>query len=215
MSFQTLEAVTARTRVVRVNLLPTGFDDHRKDRNLRIGLGAVLLVVAGAVGGCYHITLSQVADAQTRLDAAQARTVELQRAQEAYSEVPRVLAQVKAAQQVRDQVSATEVPYYAYLDRLAAAAPTDLTMSTVTFAAAGSKLAGATDPSATATDSVGTLTVSGETLSMDTVAAWVDNVSTIHGFSGASVSDAHRDDRGVVTFTATVTLTSDALSAHQ
>ena len=210
MSFQTLEAVASRTRVVRVNLLPAGFDQPRKDRRLRVGLGVALVAVAGLAGAGYHITLGHVAEADTRLEAAEARTAELRAAQAPYAEVPQVLAQVEAARDVRTQVSATDVPYYAYLDRLATAAPVDLTMSTVTFTA------GAAADAATATaGGVGTLTVTGETLQMDTIASWMDNVSTIRGLEGASVSDAHRDDRGVVTFNATATLTDDALTTNQ
>ncbi|WP_432564869.1 hypothetical protein [Kineococcus sp. SYSU DK003] len=212
MSFQTLEAVASRTRVVRVNLLPTGFDQARKDRNLRVGLGVALLAVVAAAGGGYAITLGHVSDADAQLAAAQQETVRLQEAQKPYAEVPQILAQVEAAEDVRNQVSASDVPYYAYLDRLATSAPADLTYSTVTFASAGSSIA---SDSGTATSGVGTLSVTGQTLAMDTVAAWMDNVVTVQGLTDATVSDATRDDKGVVTFNATATLSSDALTANQ
>lgn len=214
MSFQTLEAVASRTRVVRVDLLPTGFDKPRKDRHLRIGLGVALLAVLGAAAAGYHVTLGHVDDANTRLEAAQAETVELQRAQEPYAEVPQILAQVDAAREVRSQVSASDVPYYAYLDRLATAAPADLTYSTLTFASAGSSAAGGAG-SVAATNGVATLTVTGQTLAMDTVASWMDTIVTVDGVVDPTISAANLDDQGVVTFNATATLTSDALTANQ
>jgi hypothetical protein len=213
MSFQTLEAVASRTRVVRVNLLPTGFDKPRKDRHLRIGLGVALLAVVGAAGVGYSITLGHVADANTRLEAAQTKTAELQEAQRPYAEVPQVLAQVRTAQDVRTQVSSSDIPYYVYLDRLASAAPQQLTLSTVTLASSGSP-----DSIAAGSNTTGaaaTLAVTGQTLAMDTVAAWMDGVNAIPGVAGAAVSDANLDDLGVITFNATATLTSDALSSNQ
>ncbi|WP_328295896.1 PilN domain-containing protein [Kineococcus sp. NBC_00420] len=215
MSFQTLEAVASRTRPVRVNLLPTGFDKPRRERRLRIGLGITLLAVVAASGAGYYITLGHVGDANSRLETAQFQTAELQRAQQPYAEVPKILARVKAVQDVRDQVSASDVPYYAMLDRLATAAPADLSMSTITFASAAATN-GSASPAATASaGTAGTLTISGKALSMDTIAAWMDSIDAVPGFAGAAISDANRDDQGVITFNATVTLTSAALSSNQ
>lgn len=219
MSFQTLEAVASRTRVVRVNLLPAGFDKPRKDRRLRVALGAGVLAVVGVVGVGYSITLDHVGEADDRLSAAQARTAELQAAQVPYAEVPKVLAEVKAAQDVKAQVSQPDVTYYALLDRLAAVTPADLSMTTVSFTsgqAAGA--AAATAPAATSagqSTGPGTVTFSGKTMSVDTVAQWMDNVATVRGLADPQVGNATRGDDGVVTFSATAKLTDDALSSNQ
>ncbi|WP_432571068.1 PilN domain-containing protein [Kineococcus sp. SYSU DK005] len=216
MSFQTLEAVAARTRVVRVDLLPREFEEARRGRLLKAGLGLALAGVLGFAGVAHSVSAGHVDDAAQELAAEQARTAQLHAEQQPYADVPRVLAEVEAVEAVRTQVKAGAVPWYAYLDQLASGAPADLSMTSVEFAtnAAAQDASGAV--SAAGEPGVGVLTVTGETRTPEKVADWMDQVASIEGLSEPTLSDATRaEDTGVVTFNATATVNGDALAAQR
>ncbi|WP_432547101.1 hypothetical protein [Kineococcus sp. SYSU DK004] len=217
MSFQTLEAVATRTAVVRVDLLPPDVDEARGERRLKVGLGVVLAGVVGLAAAAYGMTAGHVGAAEEALAAEQDRTLQLQRAQDEYAEVPQVLAQLQAAQKVQADVSAYEVPLYAYLDRLAGAAPEDLTYTSVAFRVVP-PTAGETptvvDP--LSVPGIGTLTVTGETSTQSRIAEWMDGVSAIGGLADPRLTNSVLDQTSdTVTFNATATLTDDALLGEQ
>ncbi|NAZ74898.1 hypothetical protein GTQ99_05590 [Kineococcus sp. T13] len=234
MSLQTLDALTTRTSVVRVDLLPREVAAARGSRLLRIALGAGLAVVAGVACAATLVTAGHVSTAEEALAAEQQRTLQLQQAQRAYADVPVVLAQLEDAEDVRRQVTAGDVPTYLLLDQLAARAPLDLALTAVEVAvdagsaagaaassAAGSATAPAagaaaevvgTDPLAVA--GIGTVSVTGQTKSQAQVAAFMDAVDTVGGMTGTRLSSSTLDPTtGLITFTTTATLTDDALSS--
>ncbi|GAB3598976.1 hypothetical protein GCM10027586_01410 [Kineococcus gypseus] len=218
MSFQTLEAVAARTRVVRVDLLPRDFEVARRGRLLRAGLGVALAGVVGFAATAYAVTAGHVDAANQSLATEQTRTAQLQAEQAPYAEVPAVIAQVEAVRAVQSELAASDVPWYAYLDQLAAGAPEDLQMTSVELASSSAAeqlpVAAAADGSIVPT--VGLLTVTGETISQDKVADWMDQVAGIDGLSNPVLTTSTRaEDTGVITFTATATVTGDAVPAQR
>ncbi|WP_432522469.1 hypothetical protein [Kineococcus sp. SYSU DK006] len=222
MSLQTLDALTTRTSVVRVDLLPREVAAARGSRLLRIGLGAGLAAVAGVACAATLVTAGHVSTAKEALAAEQQRTLQLQQAQRAYADVPVVLGQLEDAKDVQRQVTAGDVPTYLLLDQLAGRAPLDLALTAVdlkvtpgaaTGAATGAaeEVVGA-DPLAVA--GIGTVSVTGQTRSQAQVAAFMDAVDTIGGMTGTRLSSSTLDPAtGLITFTTTTTLTDDALSS--
>ncbi|WP_380156695.1 PilN domain-containing protein [Kineococcus sp. R86509] len=216
MSFQTLEAVAAGTRTVRVNLLPPEYTKARGTRRLRIALVAGVVLVAGACGAAGVISAGHVSDAQAGLDAEQSRTSTLRAAQAPYAEVPAVLEALSKAQAVQTQVQSSEIPYYRYVDLFAANTPADLTYTSLamTTNAASTVTSTTADPLAAA--GIASVTVSAVAKEQSQIATWMDQVNTIPGVTGATLlSSSLNTDDGTVTFNATATLTDDALLRQQ
>ncbi|WP_369052260.1 PilN domain-containing protein [Kineococcus terrestris] len=217
MSFQTLEAVATRSRVVRVDLLPPEIGQARRDRRVRLALGGALAAVVGVCAGAYVITLGHVAVANDDLAVEQARTAALQAEQAPYAEVPKILAEVETAVSVQQAVSAGDVPWYSYLDQLAAVSPTELSFTSVTMQVTGTS----TDATGAVADplqqpGVASVTVAGQTTSQTKVADWLDAVAGIPGVADPTLSSSTFDPgTDVVTFDAGLTLTDAALSAQR
>jgi Tfp pilus assembly protein PilN len=216
MSFQTLEAVAARTAVVRVNLLPGEIAEERRTRRLRAGLAGSLVVVLGACAGAYVLTIGHVAAADDALVAEQAKTAPLLAAQEPYAEVPAVLKQVETAVALQKTVAQGDVPWYSYLDQLAAVAPAGLSFTSlnVQVSVADASATASADPLQPA--GVATITVVGETTAQNTVADWMEAVAAIPAVQDPRLSSSVLDPAsGVVTFNADMTLSADALLGEQ
>jgi Tfp pilus assembly protein PilN len=218
VSFQTLEGLTVRTRVARVNLLPAGIDEARGARTARLLLAAGVVAVAAACGAAGIISGQHVTEAQDALAAEQAKTAPLRAAQQPYADVPVVQAQLAAAQKVQTTVNAYDVAWYSYLDQVAAKSPQDLSLTSLALSVSTAPTqAGATtttDP--LATGGIGTMTVTGQTKSQSQVATWMESMATIAGVEAPALSNSALDvATGVVTFNATATLTDDVLQSKQ
>src|SRR6476620_10022900 len=87
-------APVTRLRPARVNLLPPEIEEARRLRRtqagLAAGLGAVVLVIAGA----YALQIHDKNQASEDLASTKAETVRLQAQQEKYADVPRTIAAI-------------------------------------------------------------------------------------------------------------------------
>jgi hypothetical protein len=218
VSFQTLEGMTVRTRVARVNLLPDDFADARRERTLRLVLAAGVLVVGAACAGAAVVSAQHVSSAQQSLSAEQAKTAPLQAAQAPYADVPVVTAALAHAREVRSTVDANDVAWYSVLDQVAANSPDDLSLTALAFAVNTGPSTATTTPGADplAVAGIGTMTVTGQTKSQSQVAGWLDGVATIKGIADPALTSSVLDPTTkVVTFSATGTLTDDILLSKQ
>lgn len=217
MSFQTLEALTVRARVARVNLLPADFAVARRTRRTRLVLGAGVLVVAGLCAGAAVISGQHVSDAQSALSAEQGRTAPLQAAQRPYAEVPKVLAELNSAQQVKKAVDQYDVAWYSYLDRFSTSAPTGVVMTSLAFkVTTGSESTPAENTNPLAVAGIGTVTVAGQSTSQDLIGTWMDNLTTVDGVTEPTLASSNKDaTTGVVSFNAGATLTAAALQSSR
>ena len=225
MSLDTQHVLSTRAVVARVDLLPPEAGNARSGRVLKAGLAAGLLGVLAVAGAAYGITAGHVDTATEALAAEQQRTLQLQREQQSYAEVPVVLAQLQSAQEVQREVTATEVPMYALLDRLATSAPAGVTFTsvqaTVSAASAASADASTTGTSAVAADPLsvpgtGTVSITGQTRDQTEVPTWMDQAATLPELDDVRLTTSALDPAtGVVTFSATATLTDDALLSAQ
>jgi len=215
MSSQTLEALETRQAVARVNLLPAEIGQARAFRKLQAGLGLGVLVAAGVAGAAILVTQGHVNDAENALNAELGKTPALQAAQNAYAEVPLVLAQVQAAEAARDEAEAYDVPLYTLMDRVAAGAPADLSLTSLSFTiTAGGSGTAAADATSTETvsNAIGSVDVVGVTKTESQVASFMESVDSVDGVGGTALANAARDEEGVITFTLSSNLTTDALA---
>ena len=221
MSFQTLQELTVQASVARVNLLPDGLDDARNFRKLQLGLGAVLVGVVGVVGAAYVVGTGHVTSAEDALAAEQVRTTQLQSEQRRYADVPKVEAQVTAAEQAQVAVNAYNVNWYSMLDAVAANSPETSSMESLSLALDATAIApggaGTVEPSdPLGVAGVGTVTLTGSTISQDKVAAVLEGLARVPGLAHPLLSNStYAADTGVVDYSTTATITHDALLNKQ
>ncbi|MGN6243388.1 MAG: PilN domain-containing protein [Motilibacteraceae bacterium] len=219
MSTSTL--TPARTAALpRVNLLPPEIAEAARLRKVKAGLGAVVVGAVAVVGLLYVQATGAVNDAQDQLTAAQARTSQINAETAKYSDVPRVYAQVAAAQAQLEQAMGQEVRWSYYLNDLSLTIPphvwlTQLQVTTTDAAAAANPAAGA--QASLTTPGIGSVKFSGVAYAHNDVAAWLDALAKQKGYADAYFSKSEEDDtlsRPTVKFDSTVTVTSVALSGR-
>ncbi|PPK96002.1 Tfp pilus assembly protein PilN [Kineococcus xinjiangensis] len=219
MSMQTLETLTTHTRVARVDLLPPEIEEGRRFNRLRAGLALGLVGVLGIAGAAYAITLGHVDRAGEALAAEQARTSTLQAEQAKYAEVPKILSEIEAVERLHADATAYDIAWYGYLDSIAGSAPEKVALKSLTFTVTPPSLTNPPDAAAAnplAVPGVGTVDITGETTSQETVAAWMDSLGAIPGFSQPALSSsAFAKETGLVTFVTSATVTDDALLRKQ
>ncbi|MEW1957548.1 hypothetical protein [Kineococcus sp. NPDC059986] len=221
MSMNTLQDLTTHTTVARVNLLPPGLDDARKLRQLQMGLGAGVLVTVALVGLGYVIGAGHVSTAQDALASEQARTVQLQTEQRQYAEVPKVEAQVVAAEKAQAAVNAPNVSWAGMLDAIATSGPANNSFQSLALAldpaATGATGVGTTAPTdPLGVPGIGTLTITGATRSQNDVASVLEGLTRVQGLAHPLLSTStFAPDTGVVDYTTTATITPDALLNKQ
>ena len=190
---QAVPAKAAWTPVARVNLLPPEIVENRQFRRMQKYLVACVagtVVVAGALAALAQV---QVQRAEKQLEEVQAQTSVLNREKAKYAEVPRVLAQVEAAEAIRERAMATDVLWYRYLNDLALATPsqvwlTDITATVSDPVASAQNAGAATDP--LAPTGIGSLSFTASGLRFPDVASWMDALEGIPGFDGVTLQSA-------------------------
>lgn len=207
--------------VPKVNLLPPEILEGRRFARLQRWLAVVVVaVVALAAAGTWWAQ-TQVAEAEDRLAAAQVETAALQRKEASYAKVPKILAQVRAAESARQEAMANDLLWSKFLNQIALATTSDVWLTKVdaqvtagTDGAGATAVVSSTEPLQPA--GIGTLTVEGAAHDYDDVAGWLEafqaipglDVSTLH----TAVSEPGDDSAAPVTFTTSVTITAAALT---
>jgi len=221
-----VEAAPAVSRVewapfARVNLLPKEIGERRRFRRVQQGLAVVVVATVCGAGAAVWWSQRQVDEAQTELDAAQARTVTLQAKRAEFAEVPAMTAQVRSAEDARATAMANDVPWYRYLTDLTSAAPEGVAFTTLTFtvpgAAAGAQAAAGGTPASTTADpfapanGLGSVTIDGISGEYPEVAQWLLAVDKVAGLDVSTLANATTDG-DEVTFSSGITVTDDARS---
>jgi Tfp pilus assembly protein PilN len=199
-----------------VNLLPPEIAAAERFRRVRLLLS---LVVAGSVvvvGGLYVMASNQVSAAQDDLASAQATQTQLQAEAAKYANVPKVYAQVAAAEQNLTQAMGQEVRYSYVLNDLSLTLGrvngvwlTNLTVSQAVDDPSSSK-------SVLGNPSIGTLTFTGDATKHTDVAAWLDGLAKTPYYEDPYFSSSAVGQpigtTPIVNFTSQVSLTNKALS---
>ncbi|NHC14012.1 PilN domain-containing protein [Motilibacter deserti] len=197
----------------RVNLLPPEIVERQRFRKVQAGLGAGLGVVAALVIAAYGVTAGSVSDARQDLAVATAEGARLQTEQQAYADAPAVQAKLKSEKALLAAAMGQDVRWSQYLRDIALLMPNGVWLTDVSVVQAGAG-AGASDA---AGQGVASIVFSGKATSQNAVAGWLDALATEPGFSDPFFTNSTSAldpqlGRTVVTFSSTVTVTSEALS---
>jgi Tfp pilus assembly protein PilN len=210
----------------RVNLLPPEIAAQRAVRKLAAALAGAVVLCAAAVGGGYAYAGAGEDAARADLATAQSVQAGLQRQQRALAPAQQTQTQIQAAQAALGAAMGNEVLWSRYLDQLRLSRPEGVRFATVNLTP--SATTGAT-PSATTGGSGGagtgagagaavpgaiaTITITGKARSQPDVAALLDVLAQIKGFTGVYLTSTDGDAAtGVVSYTVTAAVTPEALS---
>lgn len=173
----------------QVNLLPPEVRAARGLRNLKRWLAIALVLVLVLCTAVFALAkLSQVA-ADNELTAAQAETQRLQKEQQKYAEVPRVLGALQNATTARTLGMATDVSWASYYAAVTAVLPPDVSISSLVVTTQNSSgAAPAANP--LQVPSVGQIQFTGRSTTVPNTAAWLDALNGIPGFANAWASNA-------------------------
>lgn len=209
----------------KVNLLPPEIAARRTARKIAAALAGVVVLCAAGVGGGYVYAGSGEAEARSDLAAAQATQTGLQRQQRALAPAQEAQTKMQAAQAALAAAMGNEVLWSRYLDELrlkrpegvrfssVQIAPTTSSTSTGSTAGSGPATSGGATTGAAATGGIATLTLQGKARTQPDVAALLDVLAKVKGFSGVYLTSTDADSTtGVVTFAVTSSVTSEALS---
>jgi Tfp pilus assembly protein PilN len=199
--------------VPRVNLLPMEIIEARKFRQTRILLGvAVLGTLLIAAAGVFWAQQG-VQDANDQLTVSQAKVTVLNAEKAKYAAVPKIIAQVDAAQAARTLAMEADVLWYRYLNDLDDARPAGVTLTAMTLTLNSVSAAPAPPSDPLGSHAVGTLTLGGTAEKYQQVAGWLEALEKLTGISSAALSEAtEAEGEDGVTFSSTAVIDTDALS---
>lgn len=183
-----------------------------------MALGLVLLVLACAGG--YYLAAHDRSAASADLQAAQGRTVELERVGRSYASVVAIQGSVSQVQAQVAQVMGGDVDLVALLVQLESSLPKTMviTQEAITISTAGVAAAGATAATGGGLDTsglprIGTLTISGTGRTLNDLSDYVDGLQTIAGLVDVlPVSNTAASTTSGTQFSITVGLTNNLLS---
>jgi Tfp pilus assembly protein PilN len=207
-------------RLPRVNLLPPEIIEQRSVRRAQLGLGAAVVASVLVVGGLWGVAAAQEASAQRDLDGAVARQTALNSEVAKLEDVAATYREIQQGRTVLSAAMSTEVRWSRYLNDLSLLVPdnvwlTDMTVTPVTGAAAGSTGSATFGPQA-APGAIATISFGGVARQQEDVANWLQSISRGKGFTNVYFSDSTlqrlEGDVEAVKFTSTVTVTAEALS---
>ena len=209
MSTRTLDVLATGT-LPSVNLLPPEIEEQRRFKRLQMLMGAAVVGAIAVVAGGYTLVHGGVADAQSQLDAANARHVQLQRQLTTYSNVKAINADVAAHEAMLTSAMGGEVQWSHYLNDLSLIMPDTVWLTQVSGQTGGA--------SATAAGaSIGSVKFTGVAMSHDDVATWLEHLAEESGFANPYFSNSTESkigDTSVVDFSSSVDLTPDAHSGR-
>lgn len=215
-------AAPARQRVEwatvpRVNLLPPEIIEGRRFRRTQTRLGALVAATVLAGLGATGWAQYQVSVANAEQATVQARNAQLQAEAASYAEVPKVLSELDGAESARERAMASDVLWYRFLDELAVATPSTVSLVTLDMSmASGAGQSGSSD--VLSDTSLGEVVVSGDATNMNDVAGWLTSVGQVHGMDVSRLQSAVRSDDvpgspiSSVAFSSAVGITDGALS---
>ena len=202
----------------RVNLLPPEIAAAARLKRLRAMLGLVVAGIAVVIVLLFVLASGQVGAAQSDLDAAEAVGAQRTAEKANYAEVPLVYASVETAQQNLATAMTPEIRWSFYLNDLSLTIPRTTRLSGMTAVndAAATQLAGGatlpgatTTPPTTSTTTTGTTTTpapapvvatmgsisfTGKSTDFDAVAAWLQSLTKVQGYSDPFVQNIAKAD---------------------
>ncbi len=217
MSTQTALRATVTPHV---NLLPGEIREEAQFRSMRAFM-ALAVIFSALVGGALFVQASgEVTSAQEQLDTAKTENAALQAKVNTLADVPKVYAQVAAADAQLTTAMGAEVRYSYLLNDLSLSMNRGVWLSSLNVAqaattttAAGTPVVSQTAPQA----GIALITVAGRAKTYEDVAAWLEFLTADKTYyTNPYVTSADRTDKigntPIVKFASTVALNDSALS---
>lgn len=219
----TLTAASTAT-LPRVNLLPPEIEERRRFRKVQTGLGAGVVAALAAVGALTVLAAGQVGDAQDDLSATKAEGTRLQAQTNEYADVPKVVAQLEAAEAQLGLAMGKEIRWSYFLNDISLSVPGKVWLTSMTVAqdvdsAAADAVGNPTVPgSGTYLEpGLGSVTFAGSGYAHNDVAAWLDALAKQKGLTQPYFTSSSKEligDESSVKFTSQATITDEALSGR-
>lgn len=219
----TLTAASTAT-LPRVNLLPPEIAERRRFRKVQTGLGAGVAGALAVVGALTLLAVGQVSDADNGLAESKAEGTRLQAQTNEYADVPKVIAQVEAAEAQLSAAMGKEVRWSYFLNDLSLKVPgkvwlTSMTVTQDVDSAAADAVGNPTAPSSSTylEPGLGTVTFAGSGYAHNDVAAWLDALAKQKGLTQPYFTSSSKEligEESSVNFTSQATITDEALSGR-
>lgn len=189
----------------RVDLLPPEVRANRTAKRTRRRLGyaliGVIVVTIAAIGGATAISVNS----QVQLGDAQLQTSSLLAQQQKYSSVLVAQNQVQLTQAAQQVGASTEIDWKAYLDKVQATLPANVTISTVTIDSSSPLALYAQSAAPLQGSRVATISFAAQSPTLPEVPAWLDALATLPAFADA-VPGSVTLDAATNVYTANITM---------
>jgi Tfp pilus assembly protein PilN len=201
-----------------VNLLPPEIAEKRRARLIQVGMGAAFAASLVVVGGVYMLAHQSVANAQSDLEAAQAKNASLSAQVAKFTGDKTMRADLTAQQGMLTSAMGGEIQWSHFMNDLSLRIPDNLWVTHITFTESG--VPGATAPASASSvpdAGIGKIAFSGVAYTHDDVATWLDSLAREKGYANPYFSNsttAFIGDTATVNHTSSVSLTPDALSGR-
>ena len=213
-----MSAIKKETRLVlggvpRANLLPPEVGLAAKARSLHRVLSVVVVAAMVVVGLGYAGATLRASQAQSGLDAENARTTSLLAEQAKYVEVRSVNNTLRLTTAARQVGASTEINWQAYLQSIQASLPAGTTVTDFT-AASGSPWVAFVQPTVPLQgERIAELVFTATSPSLPDVQAWLNALRTLKGFVDASPGTVQlQEDDGTYEVKITMHISQEALS---
>jgi Tfp pilus assembly protein PilN len=168
----------------KVNLLPPEIEEHRRFRQVQVGLGVAVVAALVAAGGLTLAAQHQVSSAKDDLASAQAQSQVLQAREAQYANVPKVNAQVDAAKAQLTLAMGKEIRWSYLLNDLSLTIPNHVWLTKVVVAEN-------LDPTTTTTPDatsylqphLGSINFEGFAVTHEDLAAWLSAIAKQDGYT--------------------------------
>jgi Tfp pilus assembly protein PilN len=203
----------------RVNLLPPEIEERRRQQVVKVALGGAVVASMAVVAVLFLGAVSQEHSAKQALASSKSQNDALQRQAAQYADVPATYVAVASAKTQLGQAMGQEVRWSYFLNDLSLRMPTNvwLTKLSITQSVDGTPAGGSASGAGTAlfTPGLGQITVEGNALVNNDVAAWLESLARQKGLNQVYFTDSKATKIGstkTVEFKSQGTITSDALS---
>jgi len=216
-----LELLHPHTVMVRANLLPQDIIDKRRLRETKRVMAIGLAVLVVLLVAWYGFAMLQTRQAKSDLSSAQETTISLQHQQQQFG--PLVAAQAQSAA-IKSELTKLMVGDLQWKDLLATVRSNakggvvitgvSATMTSGAASAPGNVTAlGLGVLNQSGKQQVGTLTIDGTAPDKNAVAAYIDSLAKVTGLASPFPASL-TGQKGALTFSASVIITSDALGGR-
>jgi len=215
-------ASSALSAFPHVNLIPDQIAAEAKVRKAKLTLGVVAGAALAVVAGLYVMAAGQVGAAQEQLDAATAHSASLATEAAKYADVPKVRADLDAAQTQQVQALSGEVRWSSVLTNLGLTIPSGVALNSFQATVTGTGASGgAATPgsvvSVLGNPGIGTIQYTGEASDDAKLAAFLESFAKVPGVvdpfaTQATAATGGAGAPGSVTFAASATINAKALS---